>query len=168
MNIHTHSLSSAIIQENTIAQYKERANSLNNESPRIIYYIIFQFYKAYKYTWETPSFILSQNYNFITPACDNQDPLPKSGRRALTRSVNQTSQPNLHMTGGRPHPSHPLFISTQWAGDLKQVPFLPPPHLSSHDGRALTQATQEPVPTKRLVPSPVHRHLRLHSKTCAT
>ena len=35
MNTHTHSLSSAIINENIIALYKGRGNSLNNESARI-------------------------------------------------------------------------------------------------------------------------------------
>lgn len=36
MKTHTHSLSTTIINENTIAQYKGRGNSLNNESARNI------------------------------------------------------------------------------------------------------------------------------------
>ena len=45
---------------NTIAQYKGRGNSLNNESTQ--QYIIQQFYNVQLYL-ESPSFILSQFYN---------------------------------------------------------------------------------------------------------
>ncbi len=123
MNTHTHSLSSAIIQENTIAQYKGRGNSLNNESARIIYYTTLQVYNALQVDLETPSFILSQFNNFSHLRVITKISSPKSDGRAPARTSNQTSQPNLVPTGGRPHPSHPSFISAQWVGDLTQVPF---------------------------------------------
>jgi len=60
--------------KNTIAQYKGRGNSLNNEYARIMYYTVFyNSYKALQVYLETPSFILSRIYNLGTPPWDNQD-----------------------------------------------------------------------------------------------
>ena len=89
MNTHTHSLSISILNGNTIAQYKGRGNSLNNEFARITYYLIFYKLQALQVYLETPSFILSQIYNL------RQTWLPSSS--APLHSGHMTHQPFVHL-----------------------------------------------------------------------
>jgi len=63
MNTHTHSLSTAIINENTIAQYKGRGNCLKNQSARNICIIQSSILQTFTSLLGSLSFILSQFYN---------------------------------------------------------------------------------------------------------
>jgi len=94
MNTHTHSLSTTIIQENKIAQYKGRGNSLNSESALIIYYL-YKVTMVNKYTWKHQVSYLA---NFTTPShlrVITKISFPKSGMHALTHVCFCTSQLNL-------------------------------------------------------------------------
>jgi len=107
IHIHYHQ---QLYMKNTIAQYKGRGNSLNNESTRIQYIIqLYNVYKLYKYTWKHQVLYLA-NFTKATLSCANQSSLPELGGRGLTRAAYRSTE--LRFDGRTTSPKSPFTLRT--------------------------------------------------------
>ena len=88
MNIHTHSLSTALYNRNA-QQYKGRGNSLQYESTRYQYIYNLYFYNAQVKSWETPNLHLG-NFSQLRQTWLPSSSAPPHGHRT-------THQPFVHL-----------------------------------------------------------------------